>query len=81
MLAGKLSVEGLNVQCDPPKERRGVGQELVHLVTHVATEADTDVIDASGREAVRQIAQAFRMQHPGAEADIESSEAEDGGGD
>ena len=55
-------------------ERRGVGQDVVHVTIEVASQAESGLIGAASVEAVRRIVRAFKKRHPAVEADIESDE-------
>jgi hypothetical protein len=75
MLSGQLSDAGLQA-FPPPFERRGVGQDVVHVTIEVASQARDGLIGAAATEAVRRIVRTFKESHPGVDADIESDEDE-----
>ncbi len=76
MLSRELSNVGLQAEFPPPQERRGIGQDVVHVTIEVASQARDGLIGAAATEAVRRIARTFKERHPGVEADVESDENE-----
>ncbi len=78
MLSRELSEAGFRAEFPPPVERRGVGQEIVHVAMHVASEAESGLIGAAATEGVRRVVQAFRKRHPEVEADTETDGEEEG---
>lgn len=74
MLSGQLSDAGLAAEFPPPLERRGVGQDVVHVTMEIGTAAKDGVMGYAAVEAVKRIVGAFKERHPGVEADIESDE-------
>lgn len=73
-LADELSAEGLQVEFDPPAERRGVGQDLVHVAIRVTPDAEAGLDAAAALAAVRRIVRAFNDRLPGIEVEVESLE-------
>ncbi len=76
MLSGQLSDAGLQAEFPPPFERRGAGQDVVHVTIEVATQAKDGLIGYAAIEAVKRIVGAFKERYPGVEADVESDEDE-----
>jgi len=74
MLSRELSDAGFRAEFPPPLERRGVGQDVVHVTMEIASQAETGLIGAAATEAVRRIVRAFKERHPGVEADTEADE-------
>lgn len=73
-LVKELSAEGLSVEYEPPQEQRGVGQDIVHVLIQVGSDAEAGLIGAGALAAVQRIAQAFRERHPQIEADVDPGE-------
>jgi hypothetical protein len=76
MLARELSDGGFTAEFPPPLERRGAGQELVHVTMEIASQAKDGLIGYAAVEAVRRIVGAFKERHPGVEAEAEADEDE-----
>jgi hypothetical protein len=76
MLSRELSDGGFRAEFPPPLERRGVGQDVVHVTIEIASQAKDGLIGAAAIEAVRRIVGAFKEGHPGVEADTEADEDE-----
>ncbi len=76
MLAGELSAAGLHADFAPPEERRGAGQDIVHVVMQIGSEAEAGLIGAAAVETVRRVVRAFKERHPEVDADAESDEGE-----
>jgi hypothetical protein len=57
-------------------ERRGVGQDVIHVTMEIGTAAKDGVVGYAAVEAVKHIVGAFRECHPGVEANVESDEDE-----
>jgi hypothetical protein len=76
MLAGELSAVGLHADFAPPEERRGAGQDIVHVVMQIGSEAEAGLIGAAAVETVRRVVRAFKERHPEIDADAESDEGE-----
>ncbi len=76
MLSRDLSNEGFQAEFPPPFERRGVGQDVVHITIEVAAQAKDGLIGAAATEAVKRITRTFKARHPDVEADVESDEDE-----
>ena len=74
MLSRELSDAGFRAEFPPPEEQRGIGQEIVHVTMHIASQAEGGVIGAAAFEGVRRIVQAFRNRHPAIEAETETDE-------
>lgn len=74
MLAGELSAVGLHADFAPPEERRGAGQEIVHVVMQIGSEAEAGLIGAAAVETVRRVVRAFKERHPEIDADAEGDE-------
>ena len=70
------TTSGLEAGFPPPLERRGVGQDVVHVTMEIATAAKDGVVGYAAVEAVKRIVGAFRERHPGVEVDVESDEDE-----
>ena len=80
MLVEELSAEGLSIEYEPPQERRGVGQDVVHVLIQVGSDAEAGLIGAGALAAVQRIARAFRERHPQVEADVDPREEDVDGG-
>jgi hypothetical protein len=76
MLSRELSEAGFRAEFPPPLERRGVGQDVVHVTMEIVSQAEAGLIGAAATEAVRRIVCAFKERHPGLEADTEANEDE-----
>lgn len=76
MLAGELSGAGVQVDFAPPEERRGVGQDLVHVVMHIGSEAEAGLIGAAAVATVQRVVRAFKERHPEVTANVENDEVE-----
>lgn len=74
MLSRDLSKDGFQAEFPPPLERRGVGQDAVHVVMEVGTAAKDGVVGYAAVETVRRIVRTFKERYPGVEADVESDE-------
>ena len=74
MLAGELSAAGLHVSFAPPEERRGVGQDLVHVTIQIGSEAEAGLIGAAAVATVQRVVRAFKERHPEVDADAENDE-------
>jgi hypothetical protein len=64
MLSCDLSAAGFRAEFPPPLERRGVGQDVVHVTMEIASQAENGLIGAAAAEAVRRIVLAFKERHP-----------------
>lgn len=76
MLSRDLSKDGFQAEFPPPMERRGAGQEIVHVVLEVVSQTKNGLIDYAAVEGLRRAARAFKERYPGVEADVESKEDE-----
>jgi hypothetical protein len=76
MLSRELSEAGFRTEFPPPLERRGVGQDVVHVTMEIASQAESGLIGAAATEAVRRIVRAFKERHPGVEVDTEADEGD-----
>jgi hypothetical protein len=76
MLSRQLSDGGLEAEFPPPIERRGVGQDVVHVTMEIGTAAKDGVVGYAAVEAVKRIVDAFKERHPGVEVEVESDEDE-----
>jgi hypothetical protein len=74
MLAGELSATDLQVEFPPPEERRGVGQDVVHVTMQIASQAEGGLVGAAAVAAVQRIVRAFRERHPEVDAEMENDE-------
>jgi hypothetical protein len=74
MLSRELSDGGFTAEFPPPLERRGGGQDVVHVTMEVASQAKDGLIGYAAVEAVRRIVGAFKQRHPGVEAETEADE-------
>lgn len=74
MLAGELSAAGFPAEFPPPEERRGVGQDLVHVTIEIGSQAEGGLIGAAAVAAVQRIVRAFRERHPEIGAEMENGE-------
>jgi len=61
-------------QFPPTTERRGVGQDLVHVAIRVTPDAEAGLDAAAALAAVRRIVRAFNDRLPGIEVEVESLE-------
>ena len=73
-VAGELSAAGLHVSFAPPEERRGVGQDLVHVTIQIGSEAEAGLIGAAAVATVQRVVRAFKERHPEVDADAENDE-------
>jgi hypothetical protein len=76
MLSQRLSEAGFQAGFPPPLERRGVGQDAVHVVMEVGTAAKDGVVGYAAVEAVKRIVRTFKERYPGIAADVEADEDE-----
>jgi hypothetical protein len=76
LLSRELSDAGFWAEFPPPMERRGVGQDVVHVAIEVASQAKDGLIGAAATEAVRRIVRAFKERYPGVTAEVKSDEDE-----
>jgi len=74
MLSKELSDAGLHVDFAAPLERRGVGQEIVHLAMRVESDAEAGLVGAAAVAAVQRLVRAFKQRHPGIDAEVEDEE-------
>ena len=74
MLAGELSAADFEVEFPPPEERRGVGQDVVHVTMQIASQAEGGLIGAAAIAAVQRIVRTFRERHPGVDAEMENDD-------
>ena len=56
VLAAQLSDAGLRVDFSPPEERRGVGQEIVHVLLRVESDVEAGVV---GEQRLRRCSASF----------------------
>ncbi len=75
MLSRELADGDFSAEFPPPMERRGAGQDVVHVTMEVASQAKDGLIGYAAVEAVKRIVAAFKDRHPGVEADTESDES------
>lgn len=71
MLASQLSDAGLRVQFSPPEERRGVGQEIVHVLLRIESDVEAGVIGGASLAVVQRVIRTFKDRHPGARVEAE----------
>lgn len=71
VLAAQLSDAGLRVDFSPPEERRGVGQEIVHVLLRVESDVEAGVVGGAALAAVQRVIRAFKNRHPEAQVDAE----------
>ncbi len=76
MLSGQLSDAGFQADFPPPMERRGAGQDVVHVAMEVGMAAKDGVVGYAAVEAVKRVIRAFKERYPGVEAEVESDEDE-----
>ena len=74
ILSRPVSDAGLQTEFPPPLERRGVGQDVVHVTIEVESQAKDGLIGAAATETVRRIVRIFKESHPGVGADVETDE-------
>jgi hypothetical protein len=74
MLSRDLSNDGFQAEFPPPLERRGAGQDAVHIMMEIGTAAKDGVVGYAAVEAVKRIVRTFKERYPGIETDVESSE-------
>ncbi len=76
MLSRDLSNDGFQAKFPPPFERRGAGQDVIHVMMEVVSQAKDGLIDYAAVEGIRRVVRTFKERHPGIEADVESAEDE-----
>lgn len=76
MLSRDLSNDGFQAEFPPPVERRGAGQDVVHVIMEVGTAAKDGVVGYAAVEAVKRIVRTFKERYPGVEVDVESDDDE-----
>jgi hypothetical protein len=76
MLSRELSDGGFSAEFPPPLERRGAGQDVVHVTMEIASQGKDGLIGYAAVEAVKRIVGAFKERHPGVKADTEADEDE-----
>jgi len=76
MLAGELSAASLYVNFAPPEERRGLGQDLIHVTIQIGSGAEAGLIGAAAVATVQRVVRAFKERHPEVDVDVENDEDE-----
>jgi len=71
MLARQLSETGLRVQFSTPEEKRGVGQEIVHVLLRIESDVEAGLVGGASLAVVQRVVRAFKDRHPGVRAEAE----------
>ena len=77
MLSGELSTAGLQVAFTTPTERRGIGQEIVHLAMRIESDVEAGVVGGAALGAAQRVVRAFKARHPEVDVDVEADETDD----
>lgn len=76
-LKRQLAEAGVHVDFPPPLERRGVGQDIVHITMTLANQAEGGLVGGAALLAAQRAAKLFRERHAGIEAEVERTQEDE----
>lgn len=76
LLARNLSAAGFAAEFPPPRKRRDLGHDLVHVTMQIGSEAEAGLVGGAAVAAVQRVLRAFKERHPEADSDLESDDGE-----